>query len=108
MKVLRLLLVFAFLAAAQESLNNDSIVKMVKAGLGGNLIVNMIQSQPGKYSLTPNDLINLKQQGVPENVLAAMLGKGAGGSVASGTPSATAAPADGDIPQGIDIGVFYK
>ena len=32
MKCLRLFFVLAFLAGAQETLNNDSVVKMVKAG----------------------------------------------------------------------------
>ena len=34
MKFLRLFLALAFLAFAQETLTNDSIVKLVKAGLG--------------------------------------------------------------------------
>jgi hypothetical protein len=100
MKILRLLIALAFLAAAQDTLSNDSIVKMVKAGLGESLIVSMIQSQPGKYTLTPDDLVNLKQQGVSEKILTAMVGKGA---AANAPPTA-----DGDIPPGIDIGVFYK
>jgi hypothetical protein len=106
MKLLRLLIAFAFLASAQEVLNNDAVVKMVKAGLGESLIVSMVQNQPGKYSLTPEDLVNLKQQGVSEKILTAMVGKGA--ATAPSTAAAGAAPADSDIPPGIDIGVFYK
>jgi hypothetical protein len=103
MKHLLLLVVLASIAVAQETLSNDSIVKMVKAELGEGLILSMIQNQPGKYSLTPDDLVKLKQQGVSEKLLTAMVGKTAviGGSEA-------AAPADGDVPSGIDIGVFYK
>ena len=110
MKILRLFIAFAFLAAAQETLSNDSIVKMVKAGLGESLIVSMIQNQPGKYSLTPDDLVNLKQKGVSEKILTAMVSKGIGTGTAPPTAVASAGttPADGDIPPGIDIGVFYK
>ncbi len=112
MRVLRLFLVFAFLASAQETLDNNSIVKMVKAGLGESLIVSMIQSQPGNYALTPNDLIKLKQDGVSEKILTSMVSKGSARSASEAAstvaPPASAAPADSDIPPGIDIGVFYK
>jgi hypothetical protein len=93
MKLLRLFFVFAFLAAAQETLTNASIVKMVKGGLGEDLILAMIQNQPGKYSVTPDDLVKLKQQGVSENILKAMVNKGSGNAA----PPA-AAPADNPTP----------
>ncbi len=80
MKTLRLVLACAVLACAQDVLTNDSIVKMVKSGLGDSLIVNMIQSQPGKYALTADSLVKLKQQGVSDNVLSAMVNKGSAAS----------------------------
>ncbi len=68
--------------AAQEVLTNDSIVKMVKAGLSENVILEMIKSNPGNYSLTSNSLIGLKQQGVTEKMLAAMMAKKSGAAAA--------------------------
>jgi hypothetical protein len=61
----RLLIAFVLLAVAQEVLTNDSVVTMVKSGLGEALIVNMIQGQPGRYLLAPDELVRLKGQGVP-------------------------------------------
>ena len=107
MRVLRLLIAFVFVAAAQEALSNGSIVKMIKAGLGEDLIVSVIQSQPGKYSSTPDDLVKLKQQGVSEKILAAMVAKGSAAPVPSITTASTSI-VDPDLPQGIDIGVFSK
>jgi hypothetical protein len=115
-KALRILLVMAAVAYAQETLNNDAVVKMVKAGLGENLVINMIQSQPGSYTLTPDALVKLKQDGVSDKVLGAMIARGSGAAVpaaaaASGAPAAASPAAGGvdtDIPQGIDIGVYYK
>ncbi len=72
------LLACSFLSIGQEVLSNDSVVKMVKARLGEDLIVEMIRNQPGKYTLTTDSLIQLKQQGVPDKVLAAMIAKGSG------------------------------
>ena len=107
MKLLRLFLVLAFLASAQETLNNDSVAKMVKAGLGESLIVSMVQNQPGKYTLTPDALVKLKQQGVPDKVLSAMVGKGSASGPSSSEP-ASAEPAGADVPQSIEIGVYYR
>ncbi len=107
MKVLRIFLALAFLASAQETLTNDSVAKMVKAGLGESLIVSMIQNQPGKYTLTPDGLVKLKEQGVPDKVLAAMVAKGSASAPSSSEP-ANAEPASGDIPQNLELGVYYK
>src|SRR5437899_2522520 len=80
MKPARLLCLLAmtFVAMAQDTLTNESVVKMVKSGLGENLIMSMIQGQPGKYSLNPDGLVKLKEAGISEKILAAMAAKGAG------------------------------
>ena len=62
-------------ANSEEILTNEAIVEMVKSGLGTNLIVQAIETHPGKYSLSYTDLISLKRQGVPETVISAMLSK---------------------------------
>jgi hypothetical protein len=103
MKILRLFLLLAVVASAQEALTNEAVAKMVKAGLGEGLIISMIQNQPGKYSLSSDDMVKLKQQGVSDKVLAAMLGKGSAGAPAAPAPLPTpaapapAAPAAADL-----------
>jgi hypothetical protein len=67
----------------QEVLTNDSIVRMVKAGLSENVILEMIKSNPGNYSLTSNSLIQLKQQGVTDKMLSAMMAKKSGAAAAA-------------------------
>ena len=88
---LPIILALSVLAAAQEQqpLTNDSVLKMVQAGLGEDLIVTAVRTQPGKYSLGADELIRLKQAGVSEKILAAMLAKSGG---ASAPPSLPAAP----------------
>ena len=76
---------------------------MTKAGLGESLIISMVQSQPGKYSMTRDDLVKLKQQGVSDKVLGAMIARGSGGAASSAASSM-----DTDVPAGVEIGVFYK
>jgi len=54
-------------------MNNASVVKMVKSGIGEDLIVSMIKSQPGKYAVGPDDVVKLKQDGVAEKAIDAMI-----------------------------------
>lgn len=59
-------------------LTNDSIVRMSKAGLDAALILQTIRTQPGQYTTGPEDLIALKEEGVPQNVIAAMMARSSG------------------------------
>jgi hypothetical protein len=109
MKSLRIFLAMVVVCVAQDVLNNDSIVKMVKSGLGESLIISMVQGQPGKYSLHPDELVKLKNAGVSEKILAAMASKGSGSSAApDGAQPASVQSSDPDIPPGIEVGVYYK
>jgi len=86
---------------AQETLTNESVLKLVKAGMGDDVIVNMINTQPSNFSLTTDDLIALKTGGAAEKVIAAMLLKRTAGA----RPPAPAASAPGPVNE---IGVYYK
>jgi hypothetical protein len=89
---------------AQQTLTNDAIVKMVKAGLSDDLIVQSINASPGTYSTTTSDLITLKQAGVSDKIVGAMLVKG--NAPATAAPATTAA---NSAVQGVDeVGVYYK
>lgn len=68
-------LLLAIFASGQEVLTNDAISKLVQSGISNSLIVNIIQTQPGAYSLTPDDIVKLKQSGVSETILSAMASK---------------------------------
>jgi hypothetical protein len=81
-------------ASAQQSLTNDSVVKMVKAGMSDGIIVSTIDSQPAHFTLSANDLIALKQAGVSDQVMAATIAKSSPAAPAPApTPSATPVPA---------------
>lgn len=86
--------------AAQQTLTNDSILKMVKSGLGEDVVVSMIQSQPGNYSISLDAMVALKSAGVTDKELAAMASKR---SIASATSTTEAGTYDD-----LDIGVYYK
>jgi hypothetical protein len=83
-----------------EMLNNDTIISLVKVGLGPETIVAKIGASPGSYDTSTNGLISLKQAGVPDSVIAAMLNRSkspvlAGGVADNGSPDPLAPHAPG-------------
>lgn len=94
-------LCFATAYGQQQALTNDAVTKLVKAGMSDSLIVSTIDSQPANFSLSANDLIALKQAGVSDKVMAAMISK-----ESPATTPATPAAIPDNFPA--DIGVYYK
>jgi len=103
--VLMVSLLSCVAAIAQTALTNETVLKMVKAGLGDDLILGTINSQPAKFSVArADDLIGLKQNGVSDKVIAAMVAK-----AASAAPSTPATPAAAPTsPLVAEIGVYHK
>ena len=97
-----LLFLFPLAVAAQEALTNDSVVKLVKAGLSEDLIVGMINTQPGSYKLGPDDVLALKNQAVSDKIIAAMLRRSSG---AGASPVAISEAASG---YPTEIGVYLR
>ncbi len=67
---------FAYVARAQqrdELLTNNSVVKLVRAGFKEKTIIAIIRSRPNRFDLGPDRLIELKKNGVGENIILAML-----------------------------------
>jgi len=91
-----LMLLLTGALAAQEAMNNDSVIKLIQAGLSEDIIVSTINSSPGEYDTSIDSLISLKEAGVGEKALAAILAKAGGGSAASTT--ANIAPAENIAP----------
>jgi len=78
--------------ASSDALTNDDILKLVAAHMASSKIVQMIQTQPGNYSVTPDSVAQLQQQGVPQNVISAMMAKAPNTSPAASAPAQPAAP----------------
>jgi hypothetical protein len=99
--------------SAQETLTNEAIVKMVKAGLSESTIISLIQQQPGNYSTKIADLMALKEAGVPNAVIDAMVAKASGQQPASSQAapaqsSSQPAPDPSGVPPVTEVGVYYK
>jgi len=87
-----ILLGFAFLLAcpillAQQTLDNDAIIKLAKAGRSDEQIITTIKASPGNYDISMYALDVLRTAGISEKVLEAIVRKtsGVGPNVFPGT-----------------------
>ncbi len=62
-------------AAKAPAMDNDSVMKMAKAGLGDDLIIETINTQPGQYLTDADSLVKLKTANVSDRVITAMINK---------------------------------
>lgn len=60
---------------SQKTLNNASVVKLVKAGFKEKTIIQIINARAPNYELSPERMIELKRNGVTEKVIIAMLAR---------------------------------
>lgn len=114
-----LFLAFTSSFIAAQALNNDSVIKMVKAGLTDDVIVATINANSGTYDTSADGLIALKQSGVSNKVIDAIVAKSTASAPDASAPDAAApsAPAAPEppppdfapLPPGVDnIGAYYK
>lgn len=92
-----------------KTLTNTSVIHMVGANLSDDLIIQAINSQPGQYTTDADALVDLKDAGVSERVITAMMNK----SRKRLTPPGEAAaddplPPPVNVPLVNEIGAYYK
>lgn len=98
MVVLVLVLAAAWVApaaSAQEVLTNDAVMTMVKAGLSESVVLEKIRSSPTKFDVKTEALVALKQAGVSDRVIEAMVSQG---SSPAGAPPVVLSPGAMGVP----------
>lgn len=99
------------LCDAQQALDNASVVKLAKSGLSEDLIVQTINASSGHYDTGADALIALKQAGITDKEVGAMLMKNANpnGPAPAQMPTTImiAAPPP-PLPGVTDVGVYFK
>ena len=94
------LLAFAGVTAfAQEVMKNGDVISLVKAGLSSSIVIDKIRTSRSDFDLSTDALILLKQAGVPDDVVGAMLAAKTGGTTSSSTNTAPAAATDPNDPK---------
>src|SRR4051794_31712610 len=82
--------------AQDETLTNSEVISLTKAGLSQSLIIGKIRTTKSRFDLSTDGLISLKQAGVSDEILTAMMEAKSGRSTRSS--SAETAVADPDDP----------
>lgn len=75
-----------------ETLTNDSIIALSKAGLGSEAIIAKIKASANRFDLSTESLVSLKRENVPDPVIAAMLNGTANTGVSGGAASDSDSP----------------
>jgi len=101
------LVLFAPLLIAQQSLNNDSVIKLCKAGLSDDLIVSTVNASPGVYDTSANGIIALKNAGASDKVITAVVAK-TSNPMSTATVSPAPAPAPTVTPTSGQPRIFVK
>ena len=86
---------------APKTLTNDSILRMVKAGLGDDLILQTITAQPGNYTIDADALVGLKELGVSDRIITGMVTKSRRRLIEAREAAVVVSEVD-------EIGVYYK
>ena len=63
----------AFAQRTDRTLTNAAVIKLVRAGFKEKTVIAIIHSRPNHFQLEPDRLIDLKRNGVTENIILAML-----------------------------------
>ncbi len=72
---------------AQDTMTNDEVISLSKAGLNPTLIVGKIRTSKTNFDLSTDSLIKLKQAGVSDDIVGAMLEAKSGKSISSTAPA---------------------
>ena len=83
--------------ARAETLTNDSVVELSRAGLAPNAIVAKIRSSDSHFDVSTDAMVALKRQNVADDVIAAMVTASASGG-AAGSSIDLSASADPTVP----------
>ena len=81
------LISFTAVTAQDEGMTNEEVISLSKAGLSPSIIVGKIRSGQTNFDLSTDSLIKLKQAGVSDDIVTAMLEAKSGKSTSSNSPT---------------------
>ena len=95
--------------AQDETMTNDEVISLVKAGLSKSLVINKIRTSKSNFDLSTNGLIKLKKAGIDDDIVHAML-EAQSGKIMSTTTTNTATTNNGDPNNPMSphsVGIYY-
>lgn len=83
--------------ALAAPMTNDDVIKMVKGGLGEEIVIQSINSAEPKFDTSPDGLVKLKQGGVNDRIIQQMMNRSAGAGAPAPAAKAPACPQCGTV-----------
>jgi hypothetical protein len=83
---------------AQDTMSNEEVISLTKAGLASSVIIGKIRTSKTNFDMSTDALIALKQNGVSDDVVTAMLEAKSGKTMVVATSGEAAAFADPNDP----------
>lgn len=101
------LCILALPIAAQNAkpMDNQDVIRLTRAGLNEDLIITKIKSSPTNFDTSTDGIVQLKQAGVKDRVLAAVLGGETTAKAAVPTTKSSIAPSASSQE---DVGVYVN
>jgi hypothetical protein len=87
-------------ASAQETLTNQGVVEMVRAGLSERVIIAKIRTSPTRFDTSTDGLIALKKSGVSEKIIEAIMSPSASPPAAAPPPPSAPTGSVAMVPPG--------
>lgn len=85
-------------SAQDETMTNEEVISLSKAGLAPSVIIGKIRSSKSNFDLSTDSLIKLKQAGVSDDIVTAMLEAKSGKPTGGASTGASAAAGDPNDP----------
>jgi len=91
-------LLIAPLLFAQQSVNNESVIKLCKAGLSDDLIVSTIKASPSNFDTSADAIIALKTAGASDKVISTIILKSSSAPIAASEAAVASSQVLGNPP----------
>lgn len=69
-----MIILFVLLLAMGETVTPDDVIKLVKSGAGDEVVISHLDAQRAVFSLSTDDIVRLKENGVSDRILGRMIG----------------------------------
>jgi len=106
--VLAILLSASVTLLAQDTLDNAAVIGLKQAGLGDTVILNKIKASKCNFDISTDALKKLKEGGLSDDVINAMIAAPAPLAVAPSTTTATVVSSDPNVPHEPGIWLYQE
>jgi hypothetical protein len=101
--LLAFLLLFTLTVRAQQPLTNADVISLVKSGLSAEVVTAKIKRSAGNFDTSPSALRALKEAGVSEASIVAMIEADSGSAVITGVPAGAPRAATATLKDGTRV-----